>query len=754
MAAKSSIKDVARVIDMPLTDSNMLAKLVPDKPGTELRRVLHAPLLKKDGEKSLEEKEAYTPDDMENIRKLREIYKGNDLRTKVLKEAERLEGTVRNTGIHAAGIIIAPSDLTTLIPIATSKDSKLLVTQIEGKLIEEAGVLKMDFLGLKTLSIIKNALEMIRQNHGVDIDIDKIPLDDPKTFELFQRGNTVAVFQFEAPHLFPIFRDIKPTVLEDLIALNALNRPGPMQYIPEYVKRKHGRVTITYDLPEMQEYLEETYGITIYQEQVMLLSQKIAGFSKGKADGLRKAMGKKDRKTLDQLKEAFMQGALERNHPKEKLEKIWTDWESFAEYAFNKSHSTSYTFVSYQTAYLKAHYPGEFMAAVLNNAKSIENITFFMEECKRMGIKVLGPEVNESLKGFAVNKKGEIRFGLGGLKGAGDAAVDHIIVERMENGPYKDIYDFIERVVKQVNKKSLESLAYSGALDCFPQLHRAQYFTVPDGEKLSGLEKLIHYGQAKWQASSGSTHTLFGSLDTFENVPLPKITFTDSWSLTELLEFEKEVTGMFMSGHPLDHFRFELTYYGITPINQFNEFRDTLAAQSNPGMSMRIAGLITSVQHKVTRTGKNYGVIVMEDYSGKSEFTVWSEEYVRFQSYFEKGKKIVLNGSFRPRYKDATQFEWKMSQVILLESVMPQLTRSVDVHIHPAAVSDDMIQFVEKNVKKYPGKSALKFHINEPSEFITVTLRTFDSGFEMNEEMAQYLQLQPDWGVHVSIVGQ
>jgi len=597
-------------------------------------------------------------------------------------------------------------------------------------------------------------LEMIRQNHGVDIDIDKIPLDDPKTFELFQRGNTVAVFQFEAPHLFPIFRDIKPTVLEDLIALNALNRPGPMQYIPEYVKRKHGRVTITYDLPEMQEYLEETYGITIYQEQVMLLAQKIAGFSKGKADGLRKAMGKKDRKTLDQLKEAFMQGALERNHPKEKLEKIWTDWESFAEYAFNKSHSTSYTFVSYQTAYLKAHYPGEFMAAVLNNAKSIENITFFMEECKRMGIKVLGPDVNESLKGFAVNKKGEIRFGLGGLKGAGDAAVDHIIEERMENGPYKDIFDFSERVVKQVNKKSLESLAYSGALDCFTQLHRAQYFTVPDGEKLSGLEKLIQYGQAKWQASSGSTHTLFGSLDTFENMPPPKITSTESWSLTELLEFEKEVTGMFMSGHPLDHFRFELTYYGIIPINQFNEFRDTLAAQSNPGMSMRIAGLITSVQHKVTRTGKNYGVIVMEDYSGKAEFTVWSEEYVRFQSYFEKGKKIVLQGSFRPRYKDATQFEWKMSQVMLLESVMPQLTRSIDVHIHPAAVSDEMIQFVEKNVKKYPGKSALKFHINEPSEFITITLRTFDSGFEMNEEMAQYLQLQSDWGVHVSVVGQ
>lgn len=754
MAAKSSIKDVARVIDMPLADSNLLAKLVPDKPGTELRRVLHAPLLKKDGEKSLEEKESYTPDDMENIRKLREIYKGDDLRAKVLKEAERLEGTVRNTGIHAAGIIIAPSDLTTLIPVATSKDSKLLITQIEGKLIEEAGVLKMDFLGLKTLSIIKNALEMIRQNHGVEIDIDQIPLDDELTYQLFQKGNTIAVFQFEAPHLFSIFRDIKPTAIEDLIALNALNRPGPMQYIPEYVKRKHGRVTISYDLPEMEEYLKETYGITIYQEQVMLLSQKIAGFSKGKADGLRKAMGKKDRKTLDQLKEAFMQGALERNHPKEKLEKIWTDWESFAEYAFNKSHSTSYTVVSYQTAYLKAHYPGEFMAAVLNNAKSIENITFFMEECKRMGIKVLGPDVNESLKGFAVNKKGEIRFGLGGLKGVGDAAVDHIIEDRIQNGPYKDIFHFMERVVKQVNRKSLESLSYSGALDCFPQLHRAQYFTVPDGEKLSGLEKLIQYGQAKWQASTGSSHTLFGSLDSFENVPPPKITPTEPWTLTELLEFEKEVTGMFMSGHPLDHFRFELTHYGIMPINQFNEFRDNLTVQQNTGRIIRVAGLVTSVQHKVTRTGKNYGVIIMEDYTGKAEFTVWSEEYVRFQSYFEKGKKIVIQGSFRPRYKDAEQLEWKISQIILLESVLTQLTRTIDVQIHPAAVSDEMIQFVESNVKKYPGKSTLKFHINEPSESITVSLTTFHTGFEMNEEMAQYLQLQSDWGVNVSLFGQ
>jgi DNA polymerase-3 subunit alpha len=394
------------------------------------------------------------------------------------------------------------------------------------------------------------------------------------------------------------------------------------------------------------------------------------------------------------------------------------------------------------------------MSAVLNNAKSIENITFFMEECKRMGIKVLGPDVNESLKGFAVNKKGEIRFGLGGLKGAGDAAVDHIIEERLKKGPYPSIFDFMERVIKQVNKKSLESLAYSGAFDCFTTLHRAQYFTVPEGERLSGLEKMISYGQSKMQASAGSSNTLFGELTTFQDVPLPKISSTEPWSLTELLEFEKEVTGMFMSGHPLDHFKFELTHYGIVPMQEFIEFRDTIPTQSNPGKMIRVAGLVTSVQHKVTRTGKNYGVVVMEDYTGKAEFTVWSEEYVRFQAYFEKGKKIVLNGNFRPRYKDATQFEWKINQVMLLESVMGQLTRSVDINLHPASVSEEVIQFVETNVKKYPGKSSIKFHIVEPAENIKITLRSFDFGFQMNDEMADYLLRQPDFGIHVAMVGQ
>src|SRR5690606_38389565 len=372
-----------------------------------------------------------------------------------------LEGSVRNTGIHAAGIIIAPKDLTDLIPVSTSKDVNLLITQYEGKVIEDAGVIKMDFLGLKTLSIIRDALELIKMNYGIDIDIDAIPLDDAKTYELYQKGDTNATFQFESPGMQKHLRDLKPDKFADLIAMNALYRPGPLAYIPNFIKRKHGEEEITYDLPEMEEYLAETYGITVYQEQVMLLSQKLGGFTKGDADVLRKAMGKKDRATLDKMKGKFIEGAVARGHDEKILDKIWTDWEAFAQYAFNKSHSTCYAFVAFQTAYLKAHYPSEYMAAVLNNANSIDKITFFMEECQRMGLQVLGPDINESLKGFSVNKEGIIRFGLGALKGVGEAAVEDIIKERNANGPFKDIFDLITRVNQRtVNKKSLESLAY------------------------------------------------------------------------------------------------------------------------------------------------------------------------------------------------------------------------------------------------------------------------------------------------------
>jgi len=754
MAAKMSIKDVARVMDLPLAESNMLAKLVPDKPGTELGRVLKAPITAKEGAKSLEEKEGYQQEDIENVKKLREIYKGTDIRAQVLKEAERLEGSVRNTGIHAAGIIIAPRDLTDLIPVATAKDSDLWVTQIEGSIIEDAGVIKMDFLGLKTLSILKTALELIQQNHGVTIDLDQIPLDDEKTFRLYQRGETNGTFQFESVGMQKYLRELKPDQFSDLIAMNALYRPGPIAYIPNFIDRKHGKEAITYDLPDMEEYLADTYGITVYQEQVMLLSQKIGGFSKGDADVLRKAMGKKDRKTLDKMKGKFVEGAIQKGHPADKLEKIWTDWEAFAQYAFNKSHSTCYAFVAYQTAYLKAHYPGEYMSGVLNHQGNIEKITFFMEECKRMGIKVLGPDINESLKGFAVNSKGEIRFGLGGLKGVGEMAIEAIISERQKNGVYKDIFDFVKRVLqKSVNKKSLESLAYSGAFDCFPAFHRAQYFHMADGERVIGLEKIIAYGQQQQSMATGNTNTLFGDLPGAMTVPVPKIPNCEPWTLTELLNYEKEVTGMFMSGHPLDHFKFELKHYEITSIADFNEIKDTIALQSNPGRMLRVAGLVTDVQHRVTKTGKNFGSFTIEDFSGKTEYVLWSEDYVKFQNYLEKGQNILLNGFFRNRYNQPNVFEFKINSMSLLETVKQNLTRSVEISMHPGAVNEQMVQFLEKNLRSFPGKSTLRFNVVEPKENLRISMYTIERGFLMNEEMADFLMNNPDIEVKVGLVG-
>jgi DNA polymerase-3 subunit alpha len=749
-----SIKDVARVLDLPLSESNMLAKLVPDKPGTELGRVLKAPITIKEGPKSLEEKEGYQQEDIDNVKKLREIYRGSDIRAQVLREAERLEGSVRNTGIHAAGIIIAPCDLTDLIPVSTARDSDLWVTQIEGSIIEDSGVIKMDFLGLKTLSILKTALELIKQNHGVIIDLDTIPLDDEKTFLLYQRGETNATFQFESVGMQKYLRELKPDQFSDLIAMNALYRPGPIAYIPNFIDRKHGKEAISYDLADMEEYLADTYGITVYQEQVMLLSQKIGGFSKGDADVLRKAMGKKDRYTLDKMKGKFVSGATEKGHAADKLEKIWTDWEAFAQYAFNKSHSTCYAFVAYQTAYLKAHYPGEYMSAVLNHQGNIEKITFFMEECKRMGIKVLGPDINESLKGFAVNKKGEIRFGLGGLKGVGEMAIETIIAERQKNGPYEDIFDFVKRVLqKSVNKKSLESLVYSGAFDCFPAFHRAQYFTIADGERINGLEKIVAYGQQMQSMATGTTNTLFGDLPGAMTVPVPKIAACEAWTLTELLNYEKEVTGMFMSGHPLDHFKFELKHYEITNIADFNEIKDNLSVQPSTGRMLRVAGLVTDVQHRVTKTGKNFGSFTIEDFSGKTEYVLWSEDYVKFQNYLEKGQNILLNGFFRNRYNQPNVFEFKINTMSLLETVKQMLTRSVEISMHPGAVNEEMVQFLEKNLRAFPGKSTLKFNIVEPKENLRISMYTIEKGFLMNEEMADFLMNNPDVDVKVGLVG-
>ncbi len=463
MASKMSIKDVARVLDLPLDRSNSLAKLVPDKPGITLNRIMNAPLK---GAGSLEEKEALNGEDIENCKKLRSILEDESLEeSNVLKEALVLEGSVRGTGIHAAGIIIAPKDLSEIIPVFTAKDVDLLVTQYEGSIIEDAGVIKMDFLGLKNLTIIRDALRLIKQNHQIEIDIDNIPLDDELTFQIFQKGETNGIFQFESDGMKKHLKDLRPDRLDDLIAMNALYRPGPLQYIPNFINRKLGKEKIVYDLPEMEEHLKETYGITVYQEQVMLLSQKLSGFSKGDADVLRKAMGKKQKNVLDKMKGQFVEGAVAKGHPANVLEKIWADWEAFASYAFNKSHSTCYSFVAYQTAYLKANYPAEYMAAVLsNNQSNIDKITFFMEECKRMGIKVKGPDINESDVRFTVNNHGEIRFALSAIKGVGEAAVESIIFERKNNGQFVNYLEFIRRLnLRTVNKKVLESLCNAGA---------------------------------------------------------------------------------------------------------------------------------------------------------------------------------------------------------------------------------------------------------------------------------------------------
>ncbi len=750
MAAKMSIKDVARVMDLPLAESNMLAKLVPDKPGTKLHRVLHAPLTSKDGDGSLEDKEGYGSDDIENIKRIREVYNSKSLQSDVLHEAERLEGSVRNTGIHAAGIIIAPKDLTELIPVFTSKDTDLCITQIEGSIIEDSGVIKMDFLGLKTLSIIRDALELIKQNHGVEIEIDNIPLDDAKTYELYQRGDTIATFQFESPGMQKYLKELKPDQFADLIAMNALYRPGPMAYIPQYVDRKHGREEVVYDLEEMAEYLEETYGITVYQEQVMLLAQKIACFSKGDADVLRKAMGKKDRKTLDKMKSKFIDGAVAKGHAAKTLEKVWTDWEAFAQYAFNKSHSTCYAFVAYQTAYLKAHYPGEYMSAVLNHANAIEKLTFFMEECKRMGIKVLGPDINESLKGFAVNAAGEIRFGLGGLKGVGEAAVESIIAERKEGGTFKDPFDFMKRINQRtVNKKTLESLAYAGAFDTFTELHRAQYFCIPPGETQNGLEKMIKYGNVVQAQSTVSTNTLFGDLGTAMDIKPPVIAPCPPWPLTEQLDHEKEITGIYLSGHPLDHYRFEKRYYGMNTVEEFNEVKEGNLL-SNAGRNFKLLCLVSGANHRISKQGNKFGAFTVEDYTGKTDIMLFGETYVRLQHFMTPGQALLINGTFK-QHKYRPELEFGINSITLAENIKLVLTRQLCLELDARNVDEELVEFLESNFKSHPGKAGLKVIIKEPKNGLKINMMTLDTGFDMNHDMIDFLDRKPEIEVQVAV---
>ena len=728
MAAKSSIKDVARVMDLPLSESNALAKLVPERPGISLRRLLRADLK---GEGSLDQKEGLGSEEIEWVGKLREILGQQTLHGDVLRAAEKLEGSVRNTGIHAAGIIIAPSDLTDLLPVFMAKDVDSLITQYEGNVIENAGVIKMDFLGLKTLTIIKDALALIKRNYNVEIDIDTIPLDDEETYQLYQDGDTNGTFQFESAGMQKHLINLKPDKFDDLIAMNALYRPGPMEYIPNYIKRKHGLEPITYDVPDMEEYLGDTYGITVYQEQVMLLSQSLAGFTKGDADVLRKAMGKKQKAVLDKMKGQFIEGAKKKGHPEDKLQKIWTDWEAFAQYAFNKSHSTCYALVAYQTAYLKAHYPAEYMAAVLNNQGNIDKVKFYMEECQRMGLQVLGPDVNESLKGFAVAKENVVRFGLNAIKGVGEAAVEDIISERETNGPYISVYDFIKRVNQRtVNKKSMESLVLAGALDCFPQMHRAQYFFAPATDPITGLERLVKFGNQFQASSSMATNSLFGA-SVMPEVRPPQMPECDKWGLPELLDREKEVVGIYLSAHPLDGFKFEMDNYGMTPITELD---------ANRGRNIRIAGFVTDVGHMTTKKGSKFGKLTINDYSGNYEILLWEKNYVQYGNYLVNGQKLMIQGVYdEHRFRPGTM-EFQIQNMMLLDEVRKLLTKRIHLAIPAENVTEEFVTFIGNNVKNHPGNTELIISIKDEGLAMAVRLKSQAKKIEVSDELISYLQ--------------
>jgi DNA polymerase III subunit alpha len=698
MAAKMSIKDVARVLDLPLQTSNELTKLVPDKPNIKLARIFHAPL---DGDKSLRDKESLQSEDIENVKRLREIFGSDSIEGRVLRNAAILEGSVRNTGVHAAGIIIAPKDLSEIIPVCTAKDSDLLLTQYEGSIIEDAGVIKMDFLGLRTLTIIRDALRLIKENHGVEFDIDEIPLDDKKTYELYQRGETNATFQFESAGMQKHLLALKPDKFDDLIAMNALYRPGPIEYIPNFIARKHGREKVQYDVPEMAEYLEETYGITVYQEQVMLLSQSLAGFSKGDADVLRKAMGKKQKSVLDKMKGQFISGATAKGHPADKLEKIWTDWEAFAAYAFNKSHSTCYAFVAFQTAYLKAHYPGEYMAAVLsNNQGNIEKVTFFIEECKRMGVPLKGPDINESDVKFAVNTRGEIRYALSAIKGVGEAAVESLVLERKTNGPYKNYFDLMRRGnLRTINKRVIENLANAGAFDSFEQ-HRAQYFAVSDRFETL-IEHSLKYGAAFQSQKESTLNSLFGAIAETVSVAEPPMPNVPTWSLIEKLTREKDVTGIFLSGHPLDDYRMEIDHFTTCSLEKAVNFK---------GQKIKVAGFVTSADHRISQKGTGWGRFMIEDFEGSMEITMFSEDYQKFKHLFEPGAALYIQGEFEKRW-NSEEMNFKPREVRQLASIGAEMTDAVTVKIATHLMTKDLLDALVKLCNDRKGKHTLKFNL-------------------------------------------
>lgn len=731
MAARTSIQDVARVLDMPINQMNELKSKLPDAP-ISLNKMLFADI---NGPGGLVEKSGLRKEDVEKLNLLREIMNGTTPEAKVLKEASILEGSVRNTGVHAAGIIIAPSDLTELIPMAIAKDSDLLLTQYEGSIIEDAGVIKMDFLGLKTLTQIRDALNLIKENHGIEIDIDKIPLDDEATLRLYQRGETNGTFQFESPGMQKHLQHLKPDKFEDLIAMNALYRPGPLEYIPNFIARKHGKEVITYDLPEMQEVLSETYGITVYQEQVMLLSQKLAGFSKGDADVLRKAMGKKQIEVLNKMKSKFIEGAVAKGHPEDKLNKIWADWEAFAQYAFNKSHSTCYAFVAYQTAYLKAHYPAEFMAAVLNDAGSSEKITFFIEECKRMNIEVLKPNLNQSDIHFSADKKGKLIFGLSALSGIGEAATQAIVEERKKNGPYESIYDFVKRVSgRSLSRKTMEVLAKGGAFDCFPTVHRAQYFACDPGTEINFIEKLLKFGQSANAGKDSTMASLFGEMEDI-SIKEPIAPYAEKWYRILELNLEKEVAGFYLSGHPLDDFKFDITKFTNKTLSHLNNLGDL------KGSTFSIACIVNNADHRVSnKDNKPFGNFMLEDYNTQYELRLYGEEYLKFKHYFEKGAMLLITMNVTENRMKPGLFYKNIQKIELLADVRKNRLKQIKLNILLNDITPNIIQELSEAFKANPGDVNVKFNVINIRSGENIELKNKNLNVEVTNDLIRVIE--------------
>lgn len=711
MAAKSSIKDVARIHKLPLSESDRLSKLVPETPGTTLEKAY----------KEVPELSAERDSENELIRD-------------TLKYAERLEGSVRQTGVHACGIIIGQDDLEKFIPMSTAKDAELFVVQYEGSQVEDVGLLKMDFLGLKTLSIIKDAVENVKLSKGIDIDIDAIPIDDKTTFDLYSAGDTTGLFQFESPGMKKHLRALKPNRFEDLIAMNALYRPGPMEYIDSFIKRKHGVEKIEYDLADMEEYLADTYGITVYQEQVMLLSQKLAGFTKGQADTLRKAMGKKMRDVLDKMKGTFIEGAVAKGHPADICEKIWKDWEAFAQYAFNKSHSTCYAYVSYQTAYLKAHYPAEFMAALLSrNLSDIKKISIFMDECKRMGAAVKGPDVNYSYLKFSVDDSGTIRFGMGGIKGVGENASLAIIAERRANGKFRDVYDFVERVPLQVvNKKNLECLAIAGVFDSLVQFHRSQFFAT-DSKGVNFIENILRYGNLVQTERASAQNSLFGDMASGAMVQKPIPIEGQEWGKLEMLEKERELVGIYLSSHPLDDYRTVIERYCSNTVADLDDVK------ALNGRRIKIAGMITSVKHLSTKTGKPYGRFTIEDFSGSHEFTLFSRDWETHRPKCFEQNVMLINARIGEHPFRPGELEIAIESMESLNDVVEKI-RNLEISISINDIDDEFIENIHGLSQSNTGSLALTFNVVDPSSGVIVKLKSRSAGVELNSLTTTFLE--------------